>query len=102
MVYPQRIRRVRASHCQGVRFPTVPASRPSHGSGQTSLLDAFVSRPPDMCCLTEDSMYDWLAFAQEEWRAGIPWDRIPWHGEAKARAGAFATLLGLTVAAKVG
>ena len=48
------------------------------------LADAFVDRPPDICGLTEDSMCDWLASAQEEWRAGIPWDRIPWHGEAKA------------------
>ena len=27
----------------------------------------------------------------------MPWERIPWHGEAKARAGAFATLLGLAI-----
>ncbi len=64
------------------------------------LADAFVSRPPDMCSLTNDSMGDWLTHAQEEWRVGIPWDRIPWHGEAKARAGSFATLLGLTVTTK--
>ena len=67
-----------------------------------ALADAFVSRPPDLCGLTEDSMRDWMAPAQEEWRVSIPWDRIPWHGEAKARAGAFATLLGLTVATKAG
>ena len=63
------------------------------------LTEAFASRPPDICGLTEGSMCDWLALAQEEWRNGIPWDRIPWHGEAKARSGAFATLLGLTIAA---
>ncbi len=66
------------------------------------LVDAFVDRPPDVRGLTEDSMSDWLVQAQETWRAGVPWDRIPWHGEAKARAGAFATLLGLTIAAKSG
>ena len=66
------------------------------------LVDAFVSRPPDICGLSEDSMRDWLASAQEEWRVGIPWDRIPWHGEAKARAGAFATLLGVTFATTPG
>ena len=66
------------------------------------LADAFVDRPLDACGLTEDSMSDWLASVQEEWRAGIPWDRIPWHGEAKARAGAFATLVGLTVATRSG
>lgn len=62
------------------------------------LTDAFVDRPPDISGLTEDSLRDWLAPAQEEWWGGVPWDRIPWHGEAKARAGAFATLLGLTIA----
>lgn len=47
-------------------------------------------------------MSDWLASAQEEWCVGVPWDRIPWHGEAKAKAGTFATLLGLTVTATSG
>ena len=62
-----------------------------------NLTDAFVASPPDLCGLTEDSLKDWLANPQEEWRAGVPWESIPWHGEAKARAGAFATLLGLTI-----
>ena len=66
------------------------------------LTDAFVARPPNIHGLTRDSLYDWLAPAQEKWRARVPWDRIPWHGEAKARAGAFASLLGLTVAASPG
>ncbi len=61
------------------------------------LTDAFVDRPPDISGLTGDSLPDWLAPAQEEWRDGVPWDRIPWHGEAKAQAGAFATMLGLAV-----
>ena len=62
------------------------------------LTDAFVDRPPDISGLTEGSLRDWLAPTQEEWRGDVPWDSIPWHGEAKARAGAFATVLGLTVA----
>ena len=61
------------------------------------LTDAFVDRPPGISGLTDDSLRDWLAPAQEEWRCAVPWDRIPWHGEAKARAGAFATMLGLAV-----
>ena len=61
------------------------------------LIDVFVARPPNLCGLTEDSVNSWLEPAQERWRDDVPWDRIPWHGEAKARAGAFATLLGLTV-----
>ena len=99
VVYPQRIgatgrRTARAVVSDG-------ASESAFASEWANVLsDAFVSRPPGTCGLTEDSMCDWLALAQEEWRAGIPWDRIPWHGEAKARAGAFATLLGLTVATR--
>ena len=61
------------------------------------LTDALVDRPPDIFGLTEDSLDDWLVPAQEEWRDNVPWDRIPWHGEVKARAGAFATLLGLII-----
>ena len=63
------------------------------------LVRAFGMQPPDMSGLTQDSLLDWLAPAQKELHAGIPWDRIPWHGEAKARAGAFATLLGLKITA---
>ena len=63
------------------------------------LTDAFVALPPNLCGLNEESLNTWLALAQERWHAGVPWDRIPWHGETKARAGAFATLLGLTIGA---
>ena len=65
----------------------------------TVLTEAFVARPPDLCGLNEDSTNVWLLPAREQWHARVPWDRLPWHGEAKARAGAFATLLGLTVGA---
>ena len=64
-----------------------------------ALTDAFVTRPPELDAPTGDSLDEWLGPARDEWRAGVPWDRIPWHGETKARAGAFATLLGLTVRA---
>ena len=101
VVYPQRMgasgrRTARAAISDG-------ASESAFAREWANVLaEAFASRPPDVCGLTEDTMSDWLASAQEEWRAGVPWDRIPWHGEAKARAGAFATLLGLTVAARSG
>ena len=101
VVFPQRI---------GVSGRRTARAAVSDGASESAfarewanvLADAFVDRPPDASALTEDSMRDWLASAQEEWRVGIPWDRIPWHGEAKARAGAFATLLGLTVATRAG
>lgn len=62
-----------------------------------ALTDVFAARPPNLCGLTEDSLNSWLEPAQARWRDDVPWDRIPWHREAKARAGAFATLLGLTI-----
>ena len=40
---------------------------------------------------------EWLAPAQEAWRESIDWDRLPWHGIDKARSGALATFLGVTV-----
>lgn len=40
----------------------------------------------------------WLPELQQEWREGIPWERLPWYAEEKARAGAFATLLALEIA----
>ena len=75
------------------------ASLPLPESGRTSSRMPSSTARPTYPGLTEDSLRDWLAPAQEEWQGGVPWDRVPWHGEAKARAGAFATVLGLTVAA---
>ena len=101
MVYPQRI------GASGRRTARVAVSDGASESAfarewANVLVDAFVSRPPDTCGLTEDSMRDWLTAAQEKWCADVPWNLIPWHGEAKARAGAFATLLGLTVGTREG
>ena len=64
-----------------------------------ALADSFVARPPELCGLTDESLTEWLLPAQEVWHAAVPWDRLPWHGEAKTRVGAFATLLGLTIGA---
>ncbi len=61
------------------------------------LADAFISRPIDLSELTGPSLTGWLEPCEEQWSQAVPWDRIPWHGEAKTRAGALATLLALTV-----
>ena len=61
------------------------------------LARAFVDRPIDLPGLDQPALESWLAPGQQAWDATVPWDRIPWHGEAKARAGALATLLGLTI-----
>lgn len=63
------------------------------------LTDAFVSDPPDLDGFSVDSLREWLEPAQKEWHDQVPWEDIPWHGEAKTRAGAFATLLGMTIGA---
>ena len=67
-----------------------------------ALVEGFVSRPPVVRGLSEDSLRAWLAEPRERWRGQVPWDRLPWHGEAKARRGAFATLLALAFEAVPG
>ena len=95
VVYPQRFGAARIAVSDG-------ASESAFAREWANILsDAFVTQPPEeLRDLTEDSLTTWLAPAQEEWRSGVPWDRLPWHGQAKAEAGAFATLLGLVVAAQ--
>ena len=44
----------------------------------------------------------WLASGRGQWHDKVPWDRLPWHGEAKARAGALATLACLTFSTPAG
>ena len=61
------------------------------------LSDAFIRRPLDLSELEGSSLTGWLEPCEQEWNKAVPWDRIPWHGEAKTRAGALATLLALTV-----
>ena len=61
------------------------------------LTEAFVSRPLDLLNLDAPALTDWLGPCESDWNEVVPWERIPWHGEAKTRAGSLATLLGLTV-----
>ena len=61
------------------------------------LARAFVYRPIDLAEMDEESFANWLASCEKEWNQTVPWEFIPWHGEAKTRAGALATLLGMTV-----
>ena len=95
-VYPQRIG---ASGRRTARAVVADGASESAFAREWAniLVGAFVDRPPDLFGLTEDSLSAWLLSAQGEWHSAIAWDSIPWHGEAKARAGAFATLLGLTI-----
>lgn len=62
------------------------------------LTEQFVKSTPDLSAFDGNGMSTWLESCAEEWTLGLPpRDRIPWHGQAKARAGAFATFLGVTV-----
>ena len=60
------------------------------------LADAFVENPLDLSNINAPALTAWLAPAQKQWNAAVPWQRLPWHGQAKARNGAMATLLGVT------
>ena len=95
-MYPQHMR---VSGCRTARVSVSDGASESAFAREWAniLTNAFVYRPLDISGLTEGSLHDWLAPAQERWRGDIPWGSIPWHGEAKARAGAFATLLGLMI-----
>ena len=59
------------------------------------LASNFVQRTPDLSEEHSAGLEEWLPACQESWRRTVPWSRIPWHGEAKTRAGALSTLLGL-------
>ena len=57
----------------------------------------FVENPPvnDEGVLSDIS--EWLKPAQKAWNDSVQWDSVPWHGIDKARRGAVATFLGLTI-----
>ena len=59
-----------------------------------ALTEGFACEPlserPDLTELMER-----VGPLQEQWHAGIAWDRLPWYAEDKARNGAFAALLTL-------
>ena len=61
------------------------------------LADAFAENPLDLSNLNNAALANWLEPAQKRWHDAVPWPRLPWHGEAKARNGAMATLLGITL-----
>jgi hypothetical protein len=66
------------------------------GRWASLLVNAFVEAPPAPEVET-DTLTAWLQPLQEAWHASVPWDRLPWYGLEKARAGAFASLLGFVL-----
>jgi hypothetical protein len=59
-------------------------------------VDSYVTRPPEVNG-AKAAFPEWLAPMQQRWRAGIDWENLPWFAEEKAKSGAFATFLGLTI-----
>ncbi len=62
-----------------------------------SLVKQFVGSPPKHIRVTPVPLADWLSPLQKEWHSSIPWDRLPWYAEEKARTGAFSTFLGVEI-----
>ena len=61
------------------------------------LAEGFVDNPFDPAGVSAPLLMEWLKPQEERWSEGVPWDRIPWHGEAKAKAGALAAMVALAV-----
>jgi hypothetical protein len=78
------------------RFAVADGATESSFSGRwaEAMVRAFVRQPPPWPPDPE-ALKAWLQPLQAEWKASIPWDRLPWYASEKAQAGAFATLLGL-------
>lgn len=60
-----------------------------------SLVEKFVVEPPLPFASSTCEFARWLEPLQHEWEAGIDWQNLPWFAESKARAGAFATFIGM-------
>lgn len=61
------------------------------------LVKKFVNDPPAGNTAASVPLEQWLAPLQKEWHGAIPWDKLPWYAEEKARSGAFAAFLGLQI-----
>lgn len=61
------------------------------------MVKQFVGSPPRHIRVNPVPLADWLVPLQKEWQRSIPWDRLPWYAEEKARNGAFATFLGVEI-----
>jgi hypothetical protein len=87
-----------ASSCSTLGFAVSDGATESSFAKEwaISLVNGFVTAPPTHTCMSERSLKEWLESLQQQWHATIDWERLPWFAEEKARAGAFASLLGLT------
>jgi hypothetical protein len=58
------------------------------------LVQQFVAYPPPADGNVA-GLETWLTPLQRRWHAKVPWDRLPWFAEEKARRGAYAAFLGV-------
>lgn len=61
-----------------------------------ALTTQYVTSPPQITS-SKTPFPGWLAPLQQKWREGIDWDNLPWFAEEKAKTGAFATFLGVSI-----
>ena len=61
------------------------------------LVDSYVANPFEPSELSGDALTEWVGSCARIWSDFIPWDRLPWHGQAKTRAGSLAALLALAI-----
>lgn len=61
------------------------------------LVKAFIDSPPEHIRATSVPLEQWLRPLQGEWHKNIPWNRLPWYAEEKARSGAFTAFLGVEI-----
>ncbi len=61
------------------------------------LVDSYVTNPFEPSELSASGLTEWVGSCARKWSDFVPWDRIPWHGAAKTRAGSLATLLTLAI-----
>jgi hypothetical protein len=60
------------------------------------LVSQYVTEPPPVEA-PQTPFPGWLTPMQQRWREGIDWENLPWFAEEKAKAGAYATFLGVSV-----
>ena len=97
--------RIMFTHWRRPRRPDTARAVVADGASESAfaalwantLTNAFVNQPPAMPPRSPRDIDHWLTAPRHQWRQHIPWRQLPWHGESKTRAGAHATLLGLTL-----
>ena len=89
-------------HCVSAAISDGATEAAYSGLWAGELVSHFVAEPPALEPENRDQFTQWLRTPQEAWHKAVPWDRIPWHGIDKTRAGSLATLLGTVFSTEPG